>query len=67
MSWLDNIQCWCGENSLADDFVAKSRITIVSINIMWSFLLLGIADQWQKVDKPLVGSIIRGQKNKLSQ
>lgn len=34
---------------------------------MWSFLFLGIADQWQKVDKPLVESIIRGQKNKLSQ
>ena len=52
--------------SSADDFVAKGRIIIVSINIMWSFLLLGIAGQWQKVNKPVGESIVRGQKNTLS-
>lgn len=33
---------------------------------MWQFLLLGITGQWQKADKPVVGSIVRGQKNTLS-
>lgn len=32
MPWHVNIQYWCGENSLAGDFVGKGRIRIVSIN-----------------------------------